>query len=203
MELMTLVRAIVSADDAVVSSMIASAPGLAKARFAEGATRQGANVYYFDEFGYIYEGDTALHVAASVYRFTIVQNLIAAGTNVRARNRHGAEPIHAAAVGVPGSRTWNPSSQAATIAYLIEAGADPNTPDKRGVTPLHRAARTRCAAAVQALLEAGADPNCRNKSGSTPILLATRNTGRGGSGSPEAKEEQEQIIKLFRHYGAT
>jgi ankyrin repeat protein len=45
-----------------------------------------------------------------------------------------------------------------TIAHLIEAGADPNPTDKSGVTPLHRAVRTRCAAAVKALLEAGADP---------------------------------------------
>jgi hypothetical protein len=97
---------------------------------------------------------------------------------------------------MPGSRRWNPSAQAATIAHLIEAGADPNATDKSGVTPLHRAVRTRCAAAVKALLEAGADPRRKNNSGSTPILLATQNTGRGGSGSPEAKAQQELIVQL-------
>jgi ankyrin repeat protein len=82
----------------------------------------------------------------------------------------------------------------------IEAGADPNATDKSGVTPLHRAVRTRCAAAVKALVEAGADPRRKNKSGSTPILLATQNTGRGGSGSREAKTQQELIVQLLREH---
>jgi len=56
--------------------------------------------------------------------------------------------LHHAVIGMPGSRTWNPAAQAATIAYLIEDGADPNAIDKHAVTPLHRAVRTRCAAAV-------------------------------------------------------
>src|SRR6516164_7535949 len=88
----------------------------------------------------------------------------------------------------------------ATVAHLIEAGADPNATDKSGVTPLHRAVRTRCAAAVKALLEAGADPRRKNKSGSTPMLLATQNTGRGGSGSSEAKAQQELIVQLLREH---
>ena len=143
-----------------------------------------------DEIGhYVYAGDTALHVAAAAYRQEIVPKLIATGANVRARNRRGAEPLHYAVDGMPGSRTWNPPAQAATVARLIEAGADPNAADKSGVTPLHRAVRTRCAAAVKALLEAGADPRRKNNSGSTPMLLATQNTGRGGSGSPEAKAQ--------------
>jgi ankyrin repeat protein len=57
---------------------------------------------------------------------------------------------------MPGSPGWNPAAQAATIAYLIEAGADPNARDKSQVAPLHRAVRTRCAAAVGALLDGGA-----------------------------------------------
>ena len=101
---------------------------------------------------------------------------------------------------MPGSRRWNPPAQAATVAHLIEAGADPNATDKSGVTPLHRAVRTRCAAAVKALLEGGADPQRKNNSGSTPILLATQNTGRGGSGSSEAKAQQELIVQLLREH---
>jgi ankyrin repeat protein len=101
---------------------------------------------------------------------------------------------------VPGSRGWNPGAQAATVTCLIEAGADPNAADKSGVTPLHRAVRTRCAAAAKALLEGGADPRRKNKSGSTPMLLATQNTGRGGSSSPEAKTQQERIVQLLQEY---
>ena len=89
------------------------------------------------------------------------------------------------------------------IACLIAAGADPNCVDRSGVSPLHRAVRTRCAAAVSALIDGGADPLLENRSGSTPMLLATQNTGRGGSGSDAAKQQQEEIIRLLgRHLAA-
>jgi len=199
--LMTLVRTIVTADDTVAFHLLAANPALAKARFEIGATRQSAKTYFMDEIGhYLYAGDTALHVAAAAYRQEIVPKLIATGANVRARNRRGAEPLHYAVDGMPGSRRWNPHAQAATVAGLIEAGADPNAADKSGVTPLHRAVRTRCAAAVKALLEAGADPRRKNNSGSTPMLLATQNTGRGGSGSRGAKAQQELIVQLLREH---
>ncbi len=127
-----------------------------------------------------------------------MRKLLAAGADIRARNRRGAEPIHGAAVGQPGSSAFDPRAQAVTITCLIEAGADPDALDMDGVAPLHRAVRTRCAAAVKALLEGGADPRQENKSGSTPMLLATRNTGRAGSGSAEAKAEQQLIVQLLQ-----
>src|SRR5262249_24734952 len=199
--LMTLVRTIVTADDTVAFRLLAANPALAKARFEIGATRQTAATFYLDEIGhYIYAGDTALHLAAAAYRHEIVSKLIATGANVHARNRRGAEPLHYAVDGKPGARRWNPPAQAATVACLIAAGADPNATDKSGVTPLHRAVRTRCAAAVKALLEAGADPRRSNNSGSTPMLLATQNTGRGGSGSSAAKAQQELIVQLLREH---
>jgi Ankyrin repeats (many copies) len=198
-ELMMLVRAIV-ADDAVVSDLLAANPALVKAHFEDGATRRMAKPYYIDEIGrYLYSGDTSLHAAAS-YGEGIARRLIAMGDDVRARNRLGAEPLHYAVDGTPGSRAWNPGAQAATVACLIDAGADPNALDKSGVTPLHRAVRTRCAAAVKALLEGGADPRRENKHGSTPMLLATRNTGRGGSGSSEAKAQQKRIVRLLQEH---
>jgi hypothetical protein len=43
----------------------------------------------------------------------------------------------------------------------------------------------------------------KNGNGSTPIFLATRQTGRGGSGSPEAKKQQSEIIRLLERRGAT
>jgi hypothetical protein len=103
---------------------------------------------------------------------------------------------------VPGSPRWNPRAQAATIACLIEAGADPNAADLGGTTPLHRAVRNRCAAAVAALLDGGADARRKNKRGSTAMQLATRNTGRGGSGTPEAKAQQAEIVRLLAQRGA-
>jgi hypothetical protein len=202
--LMALVRAIVAGDSAAALRLLAASPVLATARAEKGATRLAAKSFYLDEIGhYLYAGDTALHIAAAAYQLEIVRKLIAMGGDVRARNRRGAEPLHYAADGAPGSRTWNPTAQAATVGCLIEAGADPNTVDQSGVTPLHRAVRTRCAAAVSALLDGGADARRKNKSGSTPMRLATLNTGRGGSGSPESKAQQEEIARLLEQHGAT
>jgi ankyrin repeat protein len=201
--LMSLVRAIAADDAAAALRLLAASPALARARFEQGAMRHGAKVFLLDDIGhYIYAGHTALHVAAGAYRHAIARKLITAGADVRARNRRGAEPLHAAAMGMPGSSWWNPPAQAATIACLIEAGADPNATDMSGVAPLHRAVRTRCAAAVAALLAGGADVRRKNKNGSTPMLLATQTTGRGGSGSPEAKAQQEEIVHLLEQHGA-
>jgi ankyrin repeat protein len=199
--LMTLVRAIVADDAATASRLLAASGSLASARAEEGATRQAAMGYYLAEIEhYLYAGDTALHIAAAAYRLPIVRQLITVGADVGARNRRGAQPLHYAADSSPGSPRWNPGAQAATITCLIEAGADPNATDRSGVAPLHRAVRTRCAAAVNALLDGGADARRKNKSGSTPMQLAIWTTGRGGSGSPESREQQEEIVRLLQRH---
>jgi ankyrin repeat protein len=183
--------------------MVRALPHLAKARAAYGATRQTAAEHFYKEIlHYMYEGDTALHMAAAAYQEQMASELIARGGDVRAKNRRGAEPIHYAADGVPGGPAWNPDAQAATIACLIAAGADPNVNDKSGVAPLHRAVRSRCAAAVKVLLESGADVDAANGRGSTPLLLAMQNTGRGGTGSVRAKAQQAEILRLLKEYGA-
>lgn len=163
-----------------------------------GATRQEAQDFYFHEIGhYLYAGDTALHAAAAGYRVSLARELVKLGANVAARNRRGAEPLHYASDGGPMIRTWNPSAQAEMITFLIGSGADPNALDKSGVAPLHRAVRQRCPGAVRALLDGGADPALRNKSGSTPLRLAELTTGRGGSGSPESKACQQEILVIL------
>jgi Ankyrin repeats (many copies) len=145
----------------------------------------------------VYEGDTALHAAAFSYDAEMARKLVARGADVRARNRRGAEPLHAAVMGGPGSAHWDPIRQQAVILCLIEAGADPNAAAAGGVTPLHRAVRNRCSAAVEVLLSTGADPRLANGRGSTPSDLARWTTGRGGTGSAEAKAEQRVIIELL------
>jgi NAD(P)-dependent dehydrogenase (short-subunit alcohol dehydrogenase family) len=193
-ELRSLVEKIIVGDGAGVSRLLAASPSLARVSFQEGATRQAVNSFFLDKIRrYIYTGDTALHIAAAGYQTEIVRELLAAGADVHARNRRGQQALHAAAVGSPGSEMWNPPAQAATIVCLIEAGADPNAIDMDGVSALHRAVRTRSAEAVRTLLTHGANPTLKNKSGSTPMVLAVHNTGRGGTGSPEAKAQQKEI----------
>ncbi len=199
-----LMKAIASADSAAVHGLLTAFPALANAALNEGAAGAAATDHFLTEIKhYVYTGDTALHVAAAAHRPEIARELVSLGADVTARNRRGARPLHYAADGIPGEPRWNPASQSATIALLIASGADPNAIDRSGVTPLHRAVRTRSAAAVSALLDGGADALRKNGNGSTPMILATRQTGRGGSGSPEAKMQQAEILRLLERYRAT
>lgn len=201
--LLSLLQAIISRDRSTTSRLLAESPGLARQGVKVGATREEPNAYFFKEIAhYAYAGDTPLHIAAAAYQRDIAEELVSRGANIRARNRRGAEPLHYACDGSPGSDVWNPDAQYVVVEFLIRAGADPNSEDKSGVAPLHRAVRTRCTAAVRALLTNGADARRRNKSGSTPLHLAVQNTGRGGSGSAASHKEQAKIIRLLLGYGA-
>jgi hypothetical protein len=201
--LQALLRVIASRNRPMTSRLLAESPVLPRLAIKVGATREGAGAYYFKEIAhYVYAGDTPLHVAAAAYQRDIAEELVSRGANVSARNRRGAEPLHYATDGIPGSDAWDPDAQYAIVEFLIRAGADPNSEDKGGVAPLHRAVRTRCATAVRALLTNGADALGRNKSGSTPLHLAIQNTGRGGTGSAASQEEQAVIIRLLLGHGA-
>lgn len=196
-----LVKAIAGGDSLTAIDLLESFPDLAIMCAVDGATRTEPKAHFYREIGhYLYGGDTALHIAAAAYNSDVARALIRNGADVRSKNRHGAEPLHYAADGRPDSISWNPAAQASTIAYLIEAGADVNAADRSGVAPLHRAIRTRCAAAVKALLDGGADSRKRNGNGSTPMSLAQGTTGRGGSGSPAAKAQQAEIIRLLQDH---
>ena len=200
---LSLVRAIVQDDAHKVAKLLGTAPFLARECLANGATRAAAADFSFEEINhYLYAGDTPLHAAAAAYRIDIARALIKNGADIAARNRRGAAPLHYAADGLPGSSTWNPEAQAEMITLLIDAGANPNALDKSGVAPLHRAVRQRCAGAVASLLRHGAAVRLKNKSGSAPLHLAVQNTGRGGTGSPESKAFQIEIIELLLKAGA-
>lgn len=189
--------AIAAGDRALAAALLEAAPSLVTARLAR------RDEFFIDRcHAQVYEGDTALHAAAFAYDRRLAQDLVARGAAIRARNRRGAEPLHAATTGGPGAPHWNAARQRAIIEYLISMGADPDAAAKGGVTPLHRAVRNRCSAAVEALLAAGADPRRANDHGSTPSDLARWTTGRGGTGSPAAKAEQRIIIDLLNQVSA-
>jgi len=193
------VRLVVSGDIDDVSRCLAASPSLATVPAQVGAARTGASDFSFTEIAhYLYAGDTALHMAAAAFRRPVAELLIAHGAHCRARNRRGAEPLHYAA----DANRWEPTAQAETIEYLLSAGANPNSLDNSGVAPLHRAVRTRSLPAVRALLDGGANPNAPNGSGSTPLQLAVQTTGRGGSGTAHARQQQAEIIKLLLERGA-
>lgn len=165
---------------------------------------QSAKLYQSQIFHWIYVGDTALHLAAAGYRVEIVRRLLAAGADPNAAGNHRQSgPLHYAADGYITGPAWDARRQVKTIEVLLKAGAEINAPDKNGATALHRAVRTRCAAAVRCLLQAGADPELKNKPGSTPFHLAVQNTGRGGSGAEAARAAQRQIIEEFLALGVS
>ena len=188
-----MIEAIVAGDRDTFDALMAGDPGLALARVKAGATRAHAKDYFFDEIShYVYAGDTALHMSAAAHAPDLVRALVDAGADVDAVNRRGAQPLHYA---VDGSR--DAAAQSDTITALLDAGADPNATDKGGTTPLHRAIRNRRASAVEVLLARGADPTLPNGRGSSPWQLAQWTTGKGGSGSPAAKAQQAEILRLL------
>jgi hypothetical protein len=193
-----LLRAILDDDRATVESLLTADSSLVAARVSE------ARLYDQKIFHWLYVGDTALHLAAAGYRVEIVRLLLASGADPNASmNMRHSGPLHYAADGYINGSDWDPERQVQTIELLLEAGAVVNAQDKNGATALHRAVRTRCAAAVRALLQAGGNPTLRNKPGSTAFHLAVQNTGRGGSGTEKARAAQREIIEEFLRFGVS
>jgi Ankyrin repeats (3 copies) len=193
-----LLAAIVDDNRARVKELLRADGGL-----ATGCIRE-ARLYQSQIAHWMYVGDTALHLAAAGYRLEIVRLLLAAGADPNAAGNHrSSTPLHYAADGYINGPAWDATRQVSTLRCLLDAGAAIHAQDKNGATPLHRAVRTRCAAAVELLLKAGADPTLKNKPGSTPFHLAVQNTGRGGSGADVARAAQRRIIETFLALGVS
>ena len=97
-----------------------------------------------------------------------VRACLAAGADLKARDKDGWTPLHLAAL------TETP----AVITTLVAAGADLTTRDENGLTPLHLAAGfTKTPAGLTTLVAAGADLTARDANGLTPLrLIPTRRT---------------------------
>ena len=194
----TLLRAILDDDRAKVRALVTDDSSLVSQLISD------ARFYDSKIFHWMYVGDTPLHLAAAGYRVEIVRLLLGAGSDPNANKNHRhSGPLHYAADGYIIAPAWDPKRQVKTIECLLGAGARVNAQDKNGAAPLHRAVRTRCAAATRALLKAGADPKLKNKPGSTAFHLAVQNTGRGGSGTEEARAAQRDIIEEFLRFGVS
>jgi len=197
-DLESLLRAILDDDRSAVRELIKLDSSLSTALVPEPRLYQSKIVHW------LYANDSALHLAAAGHRVVIARMLLAAGADPNsARNHRQSRPLHYAADGYLQNPSFNSAQQVKTIRCLLDAGADLHAADKNGATALHRAVRTRCAAAVECLLQAGADPTARNRPGATPFHLAAQNTGRGGSGDPAARSAQRRIIQSMLAHGVS
>lgn len=188
----SLLTAIVDDDRAQVGKLLGKDTALASTSVRHDVLYDGEILHW------LYVGDTALHLAAARHRAEIAGMLLGAGADSNAaQNRRRSGPLHYAADGRMTCPGWVPRRQVKTLSRLLDAGATINAQDNNGATALHRAVRTRCAAAVEYLLQAGADRTVKNNSGSTVLHLAVQPTGRGGTGLDAAKRAQQEIIEVL------
>ena len=198
-----------AAAEQIVAAVLANDPERVNALLEAdaGLVRRGVQderLFQAGIFHWLYVGDTYLHLAAAGYRVEIVKAFLKRGADPNAcGNRRRATPLHYAADGFINGPAWNPDTQTETIAALLGSGARIDAQDANGAAALHRAVRTRSAAAAEYLLQSGANPTLPNKAGSTPFHLAVQSTGRGGSGDPLAREEQRKIIECFVRRGVS
>jgi hypothetical protein len=82
------------------------------------------------------------------------------------------------------------------IRSLLQDGAQIETPDERGLTPLLSATVEGHADAVAALLEKGANANVANRDGSTPLMFAC-NAGGQGNLNNRVSPSHDRIAKLL------
>ncbi len=128
--------------------------------YLEGPVLRGhVNIDAIDE-----DGETALHMAASLKRPSAVKMLLQEGANPNILCASGWNPLYnAIAFGT-----------AEIVKQLLRAKANPNSKNEDGWTPLHVAASDEKVEKARALLNVGADPMIQNKQGQTPLDLAIR-----------------------------
>ena len=102
-----------------------------------------------------------------------------------ARTKTGITPLHEAASGVP----LPLRGQRDTVNVLVDEGADVNSRDVNGQTPLQFAASNGRSDKAELLITKGANVSAKNKWGRTPLDIAV---DRGYT----------EIVELLRKHGA-
>ena len=127
------------------------------------------------------DGWTPLHAAAAGANLSWsqkepdtlgrIQDLIAAGAKLEAKDRNGRTPLAWAAMQ---GYSAGLDVRDGVVKLLLQAGADVNTRDALGRTPLHYAAEQGYDQIVSALLAGGAKTDVKDSQGATPADLAQR-----------------------------
>ncbi len=112
--------------------------------------------------------DTPLMTAAMGGNIDVMKLLLAAKVDVNKKDIHGEGAISSAA----GCINRDPKICADAVNLLVKAGADVNSPSKKGFTPLITAAMSGNPYTVDALIKAGAKVNVKTETGGfTPLML--------------------------------
>jgi ankyrin repeat protein len=109
------------------------------------------------------DGTTALHWAVHHGDVELVDRLLRAGANAKAKNEYGATPMSEAAI----------LGSVAILEALLKAGADVESPNADGQTALMVVARTGNVEAARVLIRRGANVNAVEKwRGQTALMWA-------------------------------
>ena len=123
----------------------------------------------------------SIHDAVESGNIEAVQQHLAAGTDVNAKGKYGATPLHNTAI-----------KEIAEL--LIPNGAEVNAKDGNGWTPLHYAAGRGHRETAELLIAKGADVNAKGADGATPLdsadgEIAALLRKHGGKTGAELKAE--------------
>lgn len=130
---------------------------------AEFLVERGADVHAPRD----HPGYTPVHVAAEYGHVEVVRLLLEAGAHADVKNVWYQTPLSQLA--------WMAQENADEIAaLLLERGADVNSRDNRGFTPLHRAVREGKVAFARYLAANGADVSASTDQGTTVLRYAMR-----------------------------
>mmetsp|Transcript_25216 Transcript_25216/g.72704 ORF Transcript_25216/g.72704 Transcript_25216/m.72704 type:complete len:209 (-) Transcript_25216:44-670(-) len=137
---------------------------------------------------------------------SMMEDLVAHGADLAARDGLQRTPLHAAVSGnVPPPGYAVPlrgGRGAEMVRWLLEARSEPAVGDERGWTPLHIAAFAGDTASARLLLEWRAHPGARSTAGETP-LQAIESTCWQGRGAQSMCAQHSGVVKVLMSAGPT
>jgi ankyrin repeat protein len=153
-------------------------------------------------------GSTPLLRAAKALDAPAIRVLLANGADLSIPNSRGITPFMAAAglgsvdADTRGFYLSEDTQQRSieSLQLLLQAGADINAKDSRGLSPLHEAARWGWNDVVQFLVKNGADLTAKDSRGNTPVDSALGKAGgnsRGGQRIDVHQDTADLLKKLM------